>query len=74
MMHKAWSGLEEVPYCFSMSSVEVRGPTEKNFADFHQAFPGFNSHLNLPMAMKWRTKLEVAQKEPYYFSRSSIKF
>ena len=29
MMHKAWWCLEEVPYCFSMSSVKFQGHTAK---------------------------------------------
>ena len=31
MMHKAWSSIEEVPYCFSRSSVKIsRSPGSKN--------------------------------------------
>ena len=29
MMHKAWSSIEEVPYCFSGSSVKFLGHTAK---------------------------------------------
>ena len=29
MMHKAWSSIEEVPYCFSRSSVKFQGHTAK---------------------------------------------
>ena len=29
MMHKAWRNIEEVPYCFSMSSVKFQGYTAK---------------------------------------------
>ena len=29
MMHKAWSSIEEVPYCFSGSSVKFLGHTTK---------------------------------------------
>ena len=29
MMHKAWSKIEEMPYCFSWSSVEFQGHTAK---------------------------------------------
>ena len=29
MMHKAWSNIEEVPYCFSRSYVELQGHTAK---------------------------------------------
>ena len=29
MMHKAWSSIEEVPYCFSRSSVKLQGHAAK---------------------------------------------
>ena len=34
MMHKAWSSMEEVPYCFSRSSVKLQGHTAKKIIDF----------------------------------------
>ena len=34
MMHKAWSNIEGVPYCFSRSSVEFQGHTGQKIADF----------------------------------------
>ena len=34
MMHKAWSSVEEVPYCFSRSSIK---------------FPDFNPNLEFPL-------------------------
>ena len=30
IMHKAWSSIEQVPCCFSRSSVKLQGHTEKN--------------------------------------------
>ena len=33
MMHKAWSGIEEVPYCFSRSSVKFQGHTALKIVD-----------------------------------------
>ena len=117
MKHKAWSSIEEVPYCFSRSSVKFQGHKGSKIVDFdpnwgfpdcnsslnslmlwndakslkwhrrgallffkvihqisrsHGAKKGrfwpefsvtdYNSNLNRPMAMKWCTKLEVAQK------------
>ena len=61
-MHKAWSSMEEVPYCFLRSSVKYQGHTGQKIVDFdpNLAFPDYNSILNLQMAMKWCTKLEVA--------------
>ena len=62
MMHKAWSSIEEVPYCFWRSSVKFLGHTALKSVEFDPdwAFPDCNSSLNTPMATKWYTKLEVA--------------
>ena len=64
MMHKAWSSIEEVPYCFSRSSVIFQGHIALKIVKFDSnwAFPDCNSSLNSPMAMKCCTKLETAQK------------
>ena len=63
-MHKASSSVEEVPYCFSRSSVKFQGHTTLKIAEFDPdwPFPDCNSSLNSPMATKWCTKLEVALK------------
>ena len=62
MMHKAWSNIEEVPYCFSRSCVKLQGHTALKIVEFYPnwAFPDSNSSLNSPMAMKCCTKLETA--------------
>ena len=64
MMHKAWSIIEEVPYCFSRSSVKFQGHIALKIVEFDLdwAFPDCNSSLNSPMAMKCCTKLETAKK------------
>ena len=64
MMHKAWSSIEEVPYCFSRSSVKFQGHTALKIVEFdpNWVFPDCNSSLNSPMGTKWCTKLEVAWK------------
>ena len=64
MMHKAWSNIEEVPYCFSTSSVKFQGHIALKIVEFDSnwAFPDCNSSLNSPMAMKCCTKLETAKK------------
>ena len=64
MKHKAWSSIEEVPYCFSRSSVKFQGHTTLEIVEFdpNWAFPDCNSSLKSPMATKWCTKLEVALK------------
>ena len=42
-MHKAWSSIEEVPYCFPRSSIKSQGHTGQNITDFDQnwAFPDY---------------------------------
>ena len=64
MMHKAWSSIEEVPYCFSRSSVKFLGHTALKIVEFDSnwAFPDCSSSLNSSMAMKCCTKLETAKK------------
>ena len=64
MMHKAWSSIEEVPYCFSRSSVKFQGHTALKIVEFDPdwAFPDCNSSFNTPMVTKWCTKLEVEWK------------
>ena len=64
MMHKAWSSIEMVPYCFARSSVKFQGYTALKIVKFdpNWVFPDSNSSLNSPMAMKCCTKLETAKE------------
>ena len=64
MMHRAWSGVEEVPYCFSRSYVKLQGHTALKIIDLdpNWAFSDCNSSLNAPIAMKCCTKLGTAKK------------
>ena len=64
MMLRAWSSIEEVPYCFSRSYVKFQGHTALKIVEFdlNWAFPDCNSSLNSPMAMKCSTKLETAKE------------
>ena len=64
MMHKVWSSIGEVPYCFSMSSVEFQGRTGQKIPDFdpNWVFPDCNSRLNLLMVLKWTTKFNIVKK------------
>ena len=70
MMHRAWSSIVEVPYCFSRSYVKFQGQTALKIVEFdlNWAFPDCNSSLNSPMAMKCCTKLETA-KDALLFSK-----
>ena len=63
MMHRAWSSIVKVPYCFSRSYVKFQGHTALKIVEFdlNWAFPDCNSSLNSPMAMKCCTKLETAK-------------
>ena len=63
MMHRAWSSIVEVPYCFSRSYVKFQGHTALKIVEFdpNWAFPDCNSSLNSPMAMKSCSKLETAK-------------
>ena len=64
MMHRDWSSIVEVPYCFSRSYVKFQGHTALNIIEFdpNWTFPDSNSSLNSPMAMKCCTKLETAKE------------
>ena len=48
MMHKAWIGIEAVPYYFSRSSVKFQGHTGRTIDDFdpNLAYPDCNSSFN----------------------------
>ena len=64
MMHRAWSSIVEVPYCFSRPHVKFQGHTALKIAEFdpNWVFRDSNSSLNSPMAMKCCTKLETAKE------------
>ena len=70
MMHKAWRSTEEMPYCFSMSSVKFRGHAGQKIADFdpNKVLPDCNSNLNSLMAMTGHNKLQaVSNRCPIVF-------
>ena len=64
MMHRAWSSIVEVPYCFSRSYVKFQGHAALKIVEFdpNWAFPDCNSSLNSPMATKCCTKLETVKE------------
>ena len=43
MMHRAWSSIVEVPYCFPRSSIKFQGPMGQNITHFdpNWAFPDY---------------------------------
>ena len=64
MMHRPWSSIVEVPYCFSRSNVKFQGHTALKIVKFGRnwAFLDSNSSLNSLMVMKCCTKLETAKE------------
>ena len=64
MMHRPWSSIVEVPYCFSRSNVKFQGHTALKIVKFDRnwAFLDSNSSLNSLMVMKCCTKLETAKE------------
>ena len=64
MMHRPWSSIVEVPYCFSRSNVKLQGHTALKIVKFYRnwAFLDSNSSLNSLMVMKCCTKLETAKE------------
>ena len=77
MMHRDWSSIVEVPYCYSRSSVKFQDHTALKIVEFdpNWAFPDCNSSLNSPMTMKCCTKLETAKERcPIVFQGHPLNF
>ena len=72
MMHQAWDSIEEVPYCFSGSSIKFQGYTGKKLPILTRSerFQFEFTHGFEIMHTAWFSIEEV----PYCFIRSSIKF
>ena len=68
LRNDCWGSKEEVPYCFSRSSIKFLGHTDRKIDDFdpNWALPDCNPNLN--SQMKWHSKV------PCCFSRSYVKF
>ena len=77
MMHKAWSSIEEVPYCFSRSSVKFQGHKALKIVDLdpNWVFPDCTNQLEFTdgYEMMHRARSSIIEV-PYCFSRSSVKF
>ena len=70
MMHKAWSSIEEVPYCFSRSSVKFQGHTAKKIVEFdpNWPFPDSNSSFEYNNGYEMMHKAwSSIEKVPYCF-------
>ena len=77
MMHKAWSSIVEVPYCFSRSYVKFQGHTALKNRRIWPKLGVSGQQLQFEFTdgyemlhKAWNSKGEV----PYCFPRSSIKF
>ena len=64
MIYKAWSSIEEVPYCLSRTSIKFQGHTVQKIANFdpNWAFLDCSCSLNSPMCLKWCTRFDIVQK------------
>ena len=71
MMHMVWCCMEEMPYCFSRSSIKHQGHTALKIFEFD---PDCNSSLTSPMSTEWCTVEEEIKEVPYCFPKSSVKF
>ena len=77
MIQKAWSSIEEVPFCFSRSFVKFQGHMAHNIVDFdpNWTFLHTNSSLNSLMNFEMMHKASCSIEDvPNYLSGSSIKF
>ena len=69
MMHKAWSSIEEVPYCFSRSSVKFQGLNFTNGYEFmHKACSSIDEvpYCFLRSSVKFQdhTALKIVEFDP----------
>ena len=69
MMHKAWSSIEEVPYCFSRSSIKLQGNTGQKIADFDPSCVFQDCSVSLNTQMRCCTKLEVARRAQNFLTQ-----
>ena len=77
MMHKAWSNIEEVPYCFLRSYLKLQGHTAKKN---HRFWPKLGVS-GLQLKFEFTNGYEIMHKAcssieevAYCFSKSSVKF
>ena len=74
MMHKAWSSIEEVPYCFSSSYVKLQGHTAQKYRFWPKlGVSGLQLQLEFTddYEMMHRASSGIVEA-PYCFSRSYV--
>ena len=75
MMHKAWSNIEEVPYCFLGSSVKLLGHMAKKNRRFWPELSVSGLKFEFTDGIKTMHKAScIIEDVPYCFPRSSVKF
>ena len=75
MMHKAWSSIEEVSYCFSRSYVKFQGHMAKKNRRFWPKLGVSGLQLQFEFTDGFEKMHKACTEEVlYYFSGSSIKF
>ena len=76
-MHKDWSSIEELPYCFSRLSIKFQGHRAKKNIDFDPKLGFFGLQLQCEFTDGYEMMLifcSSVDEVPFYFSRSSVKF
>ena len=77
MMHKAWSSIEEVPYCLSRSYIKLQGHTALKIVAFLPKLSVSRVYLQFEIADGYEIMHKAwssIEELPYCFSRSSVKF
>ena len=76
MLHKAWSSIEEVPYCFWRSSVKFQGHSAKKIVDFdlNYAFPDWKIDDLNPIWVRLLGRSQLSHPSDLPCSRSTDKF
>ena len=71
MIQKVWRSIEEVPFCFSKSSIKLQGHTAKKIVDFDSnwVFPDYDSSLNSPMAKMMENVWGSIEEVPCFSSK-----
>ena len=71
MMHKAWSSIEEVPYCFWRSSVKFQGHTGWKIDDWNPIWVRLlgRSQLSNPSDLPWYNHVRREDKHLCYHVR-----
>ena len=70
MMHKAWSSIEEVPYCFARSSIKFHGHTGRKIDDLNNV----DNHRHMFRLSYSKMNLEFPSGQPLVSSPIQFHF